>query len=85
MAVGSVVGSNIFNTLLVAGVTATIRPMPIPPGGHADLVATMLMTLLFTLTASTHKNLIIRGEGLLLLAAYVAYLSWRAIGFMAGV
>ncbi|MBW2383541.1 MAG: calcium/sodium antiporter [Deltaproteobacteria bacterium] len=84
MAVGSVVGSNIFNTLLVAGVSSTIRPMAIPPGGHVDLMFTALLTLLFTLTASTNRNVIVRGEGFTLLACYLAYITWRSIGFAAG-
>jgi cation:H+ antiporter len=84
MAVGSVVGSNIFNTLLVAGVTATIRPMPIPPGGHIDLMFVVVLSLVFTLTASTNRNVILRGEGLFMLALYLGYMTWRSIGFADG-
>ena len=81
MAVGSIVGSNIFNTLLIAGTTATIRPMPIPPGGQLDLAATALLSLVLMLTAGTHRQLIIRYEGLLLLGIYLGYLVWRTLGF----
>ncbi len=83
MAVGSVVGSNIFNTLLVAGTTATIRPMPIPSGGQLDLAATMVLSLVLILTASTHRQQIIRYEGLLLFGLYLAYLVWRTVGMAA--
>ena len=38
LAVGNIVGSNIFNLLLVGGITAFIRPIPIPDGAAADLV-----------------------------------------------
>ncbi|MDG2049576.1 MAG: calcium/sodium antiporter [Myxococcota bacterium] len=79
MAVGSVIGSNIFNTLLVAGVTATVHPMMIPPSGTVDLVATCVMSLLFALTAYTRGNVIIRAEGVLLMVVYVTYLVWRTI------
>lgn len=79
MAVGSVVGSNIFNTLLVCGVTATISPMPIPPGGRFDLAATAVLALMLTLTSTTHRRIIIRYEGLLLLATYLGYVIWRSI------
>jgi len=79
MAVGTVVGSNIFNILLVAGVTCAIRPMQIPPGGRIDLAACALLSLTFTLMASTHHRLIIRYEGATLLAIYLAYMTWRMI------
>jgi len=79
LAVGSVVGSNIFNTLLVCGVTATISPMPIPPGGRFDLAATAVLSLMLTLTSSTHRRIIIRYEALLLLATYMGYVIWRSI------
>lgn len=81
MAVGSVIGSNIFNTLLVAGVTAVVRPMEIPPNGHIDLLATCALTLLFALTAFTQGNIIIRTEGVMLMLTYVGYIVWRTVTF----
>jgi cation:H+ antiporter len=79
MAVGSVVGSNIFNTLLVLGTTATIEPLRIPPGGHMDIIVTALLSLAFTFVARTHNRLIIRSEGGLLMLFYLAYVTWRSI------
>ena len=79
MAVGSVIGSNIFNTLLVAGITATVHPMMIPPSGTVDLIATCGMSLLFALTAYTRGNVIIRAEGAMLMIVYVTYIIWRTI------
>jgi cation:H+ antiporter len=38
LAVGNVVGSNIYNLLFVQGATALIRPVAVPPGGHVDLI-----------------------------------------------
>ncbi|MEE3326323.1 MAG: calcium/sodium antiporter [Myxococcota bacterium] len=84
MAVGSVVGSNIFNTLLVAGVTATIRPMPVPQYGQIDLVATGVLGIIFTAAAFTHKRRIVRREGILLMALYVGYMTWRTVGLTLG-
>ena len=57
MAVGSVVGSNIFNTLLVAGVTSVVSPMPIPRGGHLDLMVTGVLSLILWLSARTHSHI----------------------------
>lgn len=83
MAVGSVVGSNIFNTLLVAGVTATIRPMPIPAYGQMDIIATGALGIVFTLSAFTNQHRILRSEGFLLMGIYLAYMTWRTIGLTA--
>jgi len=79
MAVGSVVGSNIFNTLLIAGTTSTVRPMEIPDSGHVDLLATCALSLLLTLTAFTRGNIIIRAEGVLLMVSYGIYIVWRTL------
>ena len=84
MAVGSVVGSNIFNTLLVAGITATIRPMPVPEYGQIDLVATGVLGLIFTGAAYTGKHRIVRREGMILMALYLGYMTWRTVGLTLG-
>ena len=79
LAIGNVVGSNIFNLLLVCGATATLRPIAIPPGGKLDLGMVALLSLVLYGLSVTRKRRIIRGEALALLAAYVAYISWRSL------
>lgn len=79
IAVGGVVGSNIFNTLLVTGTTATIRPMPIPEGGHLDLAATAVLSLALVLFARSNSQKIIRYEGLGLLLLWAGYLTARTL------
>jgi cation:H+ antiporter len=79
LAVGGVVGSNIFNTLLITGVTATIKPMPIPIGGHLDLAATAILSLSLFLVARTHNQRIIRYEGVALLAVWGSYVVARSL------
>ncbi len=79
LAVGGVVGSNIFNTLLITGVASTIRPMPIPVGGHLDLAATAILSLALFFVARTHNRRIIRYEGLALLAMWGTYVVSRSI------
>ncbi len=81
LAVGGVVGSNIFNTLLITGVASTINPMPIPPWGHVDLAATAILSLLLFFVARTHNQRIIRYEGLALLTLWGAYVVSRSIWF----
>ncbi len=79
LAVGGVVGSNIFNTLLITGITSAIRPMPIPVGGHLDLAATAILSLSLFVVARTHNRRIIRYEGLTLLALWSFYVITRSI------
>ena len=77
IAIGGVVGSNIFNTLLVCGVTAVVRPIDLPRHGLTDLGFTALLTLALFAAARSHSRLILRFEGVALLSVYIAYLSWR--------
>jgi cation:H+ antiporter len=77
IAVGGVVGSNIFNILLVCGTTSVITPIMIPDGGMLDLAVTAVLSLALLLTARTHSQLILRWEGAGLLLSYLAYMTWR--------
>jgi cation:H+ antiporter len=81
LAVGGVVGSNIFNTLLITGVASTINPMPIPIWGHVDLAATAILSLLLFFVARTHNRRIIRYEGLVLLTLWGCYVFARGFYF----
>ena len=81
LAVGGVVGSNIFNTLLITGVASTVRPMPIPLWGHMDLAATAILSLSLFFVARTHNQRIIRYEGLALLALWGCYVVARGFFF----
>ena len=78
LAVGGVVGSNIFNTLLITGVASAIKPMPIPVGGHLDLAATAILSLSLFFVARTHNQRIIRYEGLVLLMLWGSYVIARS-------
>ncbi len=81
IAVGNVVGSNIFNLLLVLGITAMIGPIPLPPGGLADLLVMLGMTVLLMLVVVTsRKRQVNRIEGGVMLALFAAYLSYRVLG-----
>ncbi len=79
IAIGNVIGSNLFNLLLVLGVTATIWPIPVPEGGIIDLAALSILSVLFMVVCASPGRRIIRAEGALLLAIYLAYLSGRAL------
>jgi len=76
LAVGNVVGSNIFNLLFILGTTATIHPVPMPAGGGLDLLVLAVLSLaLIPITLSRHR--VARTEGALLLTAYVVFMVGR--------
>lgn len=78
LAVGNAVGSNILNFALVGGATASLAPLPVPPHGHEDLLATVLLSLLLWLLASRWR-LVSRPHGVALLVLYFGYIGWRVL------
>jgi len=77
LAVGNVVGSNIFNLLFVLGTTAVVAPVAVPDGGWVDLAFMAGTALLVLPLAITHGHRITRPEGGLLLLAYGGYVAWQ--------
>ncbi|ACL03533.1 Na+/Ca+ antiporter, CaCA family [Desulfatibacillum aliphaticivorans] len=78
MAVGNVVGSNIFNVFLVLGVSAAIRPAPLSPGDFLDNAAVALASLaLFLFMFTGKKRSIDRWEGAVFVFAFAAYLWFK--------
>ncbi len=76
LAIGNIVGSNIFNLLLVLGLTAVITPVPLPDNGMWDLLAMIAITFLLRVMALTHGYKITRYEGAVLLLCYLGYMTW---------
>lgn len=75
---GTILGSNLFNLLLVLSATALVRPIPVPSGGVLDLLAMAAFSAL--LLAGRHGgSSLARPHGLVLLLAYLGYLSARMI------
>lgn len=77
IAVGNVVGSNMFNLLAILGASATTRPLRtegIVPGDYLVMVAAAVM--LFPLVRSGQR--LTRWEAVVLLLGYVAYTAIRA-------
>ncbi|MGL4672293.1 calcium/sodium antiporter [Cetobacterium sp.] len=73
IAIGNVVGSNIFNTFLILGVSAVISPIDISSGAGIDLILNMVSSLL--LLAFVLRNYKLnRIHGLLFLTVYASYL-----------
>lgn len=79
MAVGNVVGSNIFNLLLILGVSSTIHPITISMASFVDLGLLLGLSLLAYAFVCTGRK-INRWEGLIMLAMYAGYMGysiWR--------
>ncbi len=75
--VGNIVGSNIFNLLGALGLAAVVRPIPVAPEIVAlDLPIVLAFSLAMLAGLWTHRG-IVRWEGGVLLAGYVAYLVFR--------
>ncbi len=75
IAIGNVLGSNVFNILLILGGTGLIAPMTIKGITDVDLillVVSMVMLWLFSYT----KLRIERWEGLVLIVVFVGYMTW---------
>jgi cation:H+ antiporter len=77
IAIGNVVGSNIFNLLFIGGVASIIHPIPVPPGGMADLAVLGALSVLVLPICIRGQRTVTRGEGAFLLCAYFTYLVWR--------
>ena len=84
IAVGNVVGSNIFNLSLVLPATALVAPVPTPDGGVIALVVMLALSALLVPMARIGKqsdgaSLVSRVEALVLLGISVGYLTWRVL------
>lgn len=77
IAIGNVIGSNIFNIFLVLGCSATVRQLPFGTVGNIDLLVLTGTSLLFWLFSYAYKaRTITRPEGALLLCCYIGYMAY---------
>jgi len=82
LAIGNIVGSNIFNLLAVIGVAATIEPAALPPSVLSLHIFVMVAftLVLFAMTYEYEgRGQITRFEGLALISAYIAYQSYVVV------
>lgn len=78
LAIGNVIGSNVFNILLILGLTATIHPLQIEGITTIDM-AVMLLSVTFVWLFAFTRFKVERWEGFVLLIGYLAYLAWLII------
>jgi len=77
IAVGNIVGSNIFNLLMVLGVSSVVRPVSYLPSFNVDSCLLILATAaLFVVMFAGKKHRLGRWEAALMVAGYVAYVGY---------
>jgi len=79
MAVGAIVGSNIFNIMMVLGVSGIILPLGVTSGTVVDLAVLVGGSLLFLVFVTTKKRLS-RWEGVLMSVVYLGYVGYLLVG-----
>ncbi|MBO5246725.1 MAG: calcium/sodium antiporter [Eubacterium sp.] len=75
LAIGNIVGSNIFNILFVVGTTALIVPVPFNPEFIVDTAVAVIATVLLWACVVRQKKLT-RPAGVIMLVGYVAYFAY---------
>ena len=75
IAIGNVLGSNVFNILMILGITGLITPMAITGITMVDL-AVMVASILFIWLFSFTKYRIERWEGIVLVIIFAGYMWW---------
>lgn len=78
IAMGNVIGSNVFNILMILGITGMIHPMSIIGITRLDFIVMQLSIILLWIFSFT-KYTVARWEGGLLVALFLAYMTWLVI------
>jgi len=76
LAIGNVIGSNVFNLGLVLGTAALLRPLDLPPRIVVSQVLPALIFSAMLIPLALSKERVGRIEGGLLLAAYIGFIVW---------
>ena len=80
IAVGNIIGSNIFNIFLILGVCAVVNPMEYSPIFNRDIYLLIFGTLLLLLAMFTGKKKILdRWEAAIMLSIYVGYVVYLVV------
>ncbi|TYS67712.1 calcium/sodium antiporter [Sutcliffiella horikoshii] len=75
IALGNIVGSNIFNIFFILGASASIHPLAVDPKIFLDMWLMIFVTLLLLIISRTHHK-ISRIEGTILAIIYIVYLAF---------
>ena len=78
MAIGNLVGTNIYNIFLILGMAATINPIAISPSSFMDIII-LAITSIIVYIFIQHKKDINKREGMLMIGLYIAYIVYVVI------
>lgn len=78
MALGNVIGSNIFNILMVLGIAGAISPLDFLMENFIDIGLLILMSVIVWIFAWTRKK-VAKGEGIVMLLLYAAYMVYICV------
>ena len=77
LALGNILGSNIFNILLILGCSAVVTPLSLEGMNLVDMLALVVSVVIVALSSFTFsKNKIDRGEAVIMLLCFAAYYVW---------
>ncbi len=79
IAIGNVVGSNIFNVVFVLGAAAIITPIPATLRVFGSDIAVVAGFSIAAAFLARQQRVITRAEGFVLTAAYLAYIGWLVV------
>ena len=82
MAIGNIFGSNIFNILMVLGITSVIHPLNIQEPIHPDLNITIGITVLLLALILLGKYFLGKISGIVLLFTYFLYITLKGMSFI---
>ena len=77
IAIGNVVGSNIFNIFFILGFSALIRPLPFSKTSDIDIIMTIFSSLiLFLIMFIGKKHTVERWQGVIMILIYIGYVAY---------
>lgn len=80
MAIGNIVGSNIFNVFFVLGISASIQPIAFSPALNTDILFALFASILLFIFIFTRKGRQIdRAEATIFLVLYGTYVVWLLV------
>ncbi len=78
IAIGNVIGSNLFNILLVLGLAAVINPISMSMLAFIDIIFMVLITILLYVFMKK-KSSLVKSQGIILVVLYIAYMAYTII------
>lgn len=78
IAIGNVIGSNVFNILLVLGLATTISPISISTFALIDIIFMTFITVLLYIFMKK-DNCLVKKQGFILIALYIVYMIYTIV------